>query len=193
MKTDFNKKQKPQSMLLICLVSACLSVTGMANAAEKTEQEVLVNPYKKSFKVDLPKNTHAFYAGVGLSNGFMHFLAEKPTRIGNFYAKIGQFYGGTGVAGQVGYRYPYKLTGVNNNGVYVGAFAGHVADDRKDGKRYNRLGAGIDISYLWFDASRIGALSMGLYFAEPTKEANGERKEIKPKLMASISLAAGLF
>lgn len=157
------------------------------------------NPYEKTYKLELPKDTHPIYLGLGLSNELMHLIAEKPTTYGNFYARIGQFYDGEDVAGQVGYRYPYKLTGKNNNGVYVGAFIGHVEDDRDktnpvaEDQRYNRLGAGMDLSYVWFDTTRVSALSIGLYVPEKKKLYDGTQRQTEPALMFSYSLAAGLF
>lgn len=181
---------------IIFSISSCLlvSVTTNTHAAEQDS-----NKFKKSYKVELPKNTHSVYLGLGLSNELMHAIAEKPTRIGNFYARVGQFYDGEGVAGQVGYRYPYKLTGKNNNGVYVGAFVGHVEDDRDtsnpvaEDQRYNRLGVGADLSYVWFDSTRISALSVGVYVPEKKVLSDGTQRQTEPALMFSYSLAAGLF
>lgn len=183
-----------QHMVFAATTSIALLTSINSHAADADK-----NPYEKSYKVQLPKNTHPIYLGLGLSNELMHAIAEKPTSVGNFYAKVGQFYDGEGVAGQVGYRYPYKLTGKNNNGIYVGAFIGHVENDRDssnpvvEDQRFNRLGAGADLSYLWFDSSRIGALSMGVYVPEKTKLKDGTKRETEPALMFSFSLAAGLF
>lgn len=167
----------------VCSFGAC-SVA--AHAAED-------NPHTDTMKIELPKDAHSIYAGVGLANELMHVILEKPTSYGNFYARIGQFYDGEGVAALAGYRYPYKLTGKANNGVYVGAFAGHVEDDRLNGERYNRLGGGIDLSYLWFDTSRISSVGVGVYGAEAKEDSEGNRRKVEPSIMFSVSLAAGLF
>lgn len=168
-----------------------LSVSGYADDEKDKKTE---NPYKKSHKVSLPKNTHAIYAGVGFANDHLYVMAEKPTSYGNIYAKIGQFIDGNGVAGLAGYRYPYQVFGggKNRNGVYPGIFAGHVEVVNKDGKRYNRLGAGLDISYLWFDATRISSLTLGIYFPEPVIRKD-DKIAMKPKLMIGASLEAGFF
>lgn len=182
------------------LASIVVTCAGMGNAFAEEAKET--NPYAKTYKLDLPKNMHAIYLGAGLSNELIHVIAEKPTRIGNFYARVGQFYDGEDVAGQVGYRYPYKLTKKRNkktrNGVYFGGFIGHVEvdtdpDEVAEDQRYNRLGAGLDLSYLWFDQTRISALSVGVYVPEKQKLLNGTQKQTEPALMFSYSLAAGMF
>lgn len=90
-----------------------------------------------------------------------------PTDYGNLYVKVGGFLDGPKeAAGQIGFRYPYYLTGTDKNGYYFGGFVGHVETKSIDGKKYNRLGAGGELSYVWMDNSRVSAASIGIGFGE---------------------------
>ena len=151
------------------------------------------DPYAKSMKIELPQNTRPIYLGGGLTKELMHGTAVKPTEYGNFYAKVGQFYDGDGVAAQAGYRYPVALSGKDNNGVYLGGFAGHVEAEKDEGKLKNRLGGGLDVSYLWFDASRISSLSVGVYMGETFKDDLGVDRTEKVQAMFSLNLSGGFF
>ncbi len=135
------------------------------------------------------------YAGAGFTTEMLHFNAEVPTGFGNVYAKVGGFFNSddTKVAGLVGFRYPYSLNGTDKNGYYLGAFAGHITESDVDGKSYNRLGAGPEISYVWMDKTRISAASIGVGFGEQKKGANGGRDHSEPVLMVSYSINFGIF
>lgn len=193
------KKIISKRFLIRLLCVPFLLVSTLTQAEEEKK-----NPFEKTMKVKLPKDSHFIYVGAGLTNKLFHVVLEKPTQYGNFYGKVGRFNEGNGVAGQVGYRYPYKFTNKkgrvsdNNNGIYVGLFGGHVMSIRdknikKDDKRFNRLGGGFDISYLWFDKQRISALSLGVFLPEKNKLKNGDEVKVKPELMLGLSLSAGLF
>lgn len=180
----------PSSKLtsVLCVAMLCCAATGQAQADDKSD-----NPYAKTYAVQLPKDAHAIYVGAGLAGSLMHMVVEKPTKYGNFYARIGQFYEGEQAGGQVGYRYPYKFTGKNNNGVYLGVFGGQVESVKLDDERKYRLGGGADISYVGFDASRITSAGVGLYFGEEMTGKKGSKLEPRAAVMFTFSIAAGLF
>lgn len=135
------------------------------------------------------------YAGFGFTTEMVHVNAEVPTGFGNVYAKVGGFLNSdeNNVAALVGFRYPYSLTGEDKNGYYLGAFAGHIEESDVGGKKYNRLGAGPEISYVWADKTRISAASIGIGFGEHKKGSNGERDPSHPVVMVSYTINFGVF
>lgn len=165
---------------------ACLAVTGVAQA------DVIDWLGWDENRPDT-KGLSPVYVGVGFTNALVHANAEVPTPYGNVYAKVGQFYDGQGLAGQVGWRYPYAMTGVDKNGYYLGGFVGHIENDRLDGERYNRLGAGAEVSYVWMNDARAGAASVAIGAGEQTSSKTGEQKFSKPMMVFSITFGIGAF
>lgn len=134
------------------------------------------------------------YAGVGITNDLLHFNAELPTAHGIVYAKAGSFLGGANeAAGQVGFRYPYHLTGTDQNGYYFGGFVGHIESGSIDREDYNRLGAGVDLSYVWLNRSRVSAASIGIGVGERKKGNGGQEDKPEPMVMFGYSFSFGIY
>ncbi len=133
------------------------------------------------------------YVGGGLSNALVYAHAETPTAYGNVYAKAGQFYDGQEVAGQVGWRYPYQYSGSGNNGYFIGGFIGHVESDSLNGELYNRLGAGLELSYLWQNALRAGSASVAVAAGEENTANNGIKTRATPLLIFSVTFGLGVL
>lgn len=133
------------------------------------------------------------YVGGGLSNAFVYVHTETPTPYGNVYAKVGQFYDGDGVAGQVGWRYPYQYSGDGQNGYFLGGFIGHVESDSLNGELYNRLGAGVELSYLWQNALRSGSASLAMAGGEENTANNGSKRRATPMVIFSATFSFGVF
>lgn len=137
------------------------------------------------------KQLRKVYVGVGFKNALVHVQAEAPTPYGIYYGNVGQFLDGQGIAVQAGVRYPYLLTGEDQNGYYVGGFVGHVENDRLDGDRYNRLGAGLEFSYLFLNKNRSSAASVGIGAGIPETGDNGVKKRSKPMAFFSYTFGVG--
>lgn len=133
------------------------------------------------------------YVGGGLSNALVYGHAEAPTKYGNVYVKAGQFYDGEELAGQVGWRYPYQYSGSTRNGYFLGGFIGHVESDSLNGELYNRLGAGLEFSYLWQNAMRAGSVSVAVAAGEEDTANNGIKKRATPMLIFSATFGLGVF
>lgn len=133
------------------------------------------------------------YVGAGLSNALVAAYAETPTAYGNVYVKAGSFYDGDEIAGQVGWRYPYQYSGATNNGYFLGGFIGHVESDSFNGELYNRLGAGLELSYLWQNALRAGSASIAIAGGEESTAANGAKRRTSPMLMFSVTFGFGVL
>jgi hypothetical protein len=133
------------------------------------------------------------YVGAGLSNALVAAHAEAPTKYGNVYAKVGTFYDGEEVAGQVGWRYPYQYSGDTRNGYFLGGFIGHVESDNLNGELYNRLGAGLELSYLWQNALRSGSASVAVAAGEEDTANNGVKKRATPMLIFSVTFGLGVL
>ncbi|XID75699.1 hypothetical protein ACF3NA_03945 [Alkanindiges sp. WGS2144] len=134
------------------------------------------------------------YAGAGVTGQLFHLNAEVPTGYGNVYAKVGGFLDGPKeAAGQVGFRYPYYLTGTDKNGYYFGGFIGHIETRSLDDKKYNRLGAGGELSYVWMNKSRISAASVGIAVGEEKTGRYGTKERAKPMVLASYSFNFGIY
>ncbi len=141
-----------------------------------------------------PKSLSKVYLGGGLANSLIFASAEAPTPYGNVYAHVGQFYKGGGVAGQLGWRYPYAYTGVDKNGYYLGGFVGHIEDGTIDGERYNRLGVGLELSYLTLRKEALNAFGVALVAGEKKQDnAGAVIKRTTPQVMFSANFNVGLF
>ena len=68
-----------------------------------------------------------------------------------------------------------------------------LEDEKDEGELKNRLGGGLDVSYLWFDASRISSLSVGVYMGEVFKDDLGVDRTEKVQAMFSLNLSGGFF
>lgn len=133
------------------------------------------------------------YVGAGMSNKLVHGNAEIITPYGIAYGKLGVFTNGQDLGGQVGFRYPYHLNGTDQNGYYIGAYAGYLENVKIDGEQEQRLGAGVDLSYVLLSKQRLSTLSVGVGAGEKLEGRYGSKKEIVPKLQFSYTLSFGIF
>ena len=150
----------------------------------------------ESFAADEDSSTPMFgkvYAGFGITRDLMHLNAEMPTKWANVYIKGGQFINGSGIAGQVGFRKAYKYTSTDKTGYYFGGFVGHTFPDHLDGDRYNRLGAGGEMSYVWQNASRLNSVSVTLSLTKGETEANGNTLQQDVKIGFGATIQVPLF
>lgn len=135
-----------------------------------------------------------FNVGAGFTQKLLHGNVEWVNPYGIAYAKAGIFLNGDQqVGGQLGFRYPAYLTGIDKNGYYVGVYAGHLDSKNVDNDDEARLGAGIDLAYVKLNADRISTFSVGLGAAEELTDQQGETvEEVKPQIQFSYSLSFGL-
>lgn len=140
------------------------------------------------------QNTGKGYVGFGLSQRLGHVNVEWVSDYGIAYAKAGAFFGGEEDPGaQIGFRYPYHLTGTDANGYYFGVYGGHLDNISLDGKYYQRLGAGIDLAYVLLNKSRISTASVGIGAAEQVVGRFGSKKYMSPQLQLAYSLSFNVF
>ena len=110
-----------------------------------------------------PEPAKAFNVGVGITQELIHLNTEWVNPYGIAYVKGGVFLNDDHKIGaQAGFRYPAYLTGKDNNGYYVGAYAGHIDSRRIDNEYKTRLGAGIDLAYVLLSSERISSFSVGI-------------------------------
>lgn len=137
---------------------------------------------------------HQVYVGIGDTNSLLHFYADAPTRFGHVYAKVGEFFEGKNIAAQVGFRMPYDYENAkNNNGIYFGAYAGHIENSSVGAVRKDRLGAAIEMSYLFLNNTSLTAVSVSLGGAQTEKTGEADQKKITPIIMFGLSWGYGLF
>lgn len=136
----------------------------------------------------------AFNVGFGFTEKLLHVNGEYVVPYGIAYAKAGAYLNGDNTAGaQIGFRYPYFLTGKDKNGYYIGAFAGTIDSKPVDRNFESRLGAGVDLAYVWLNPERISTASIGLVAGEELTAANGDVvAKTEPRLLISYSLSFGL-
>jgi hypothetical protein len=133
------------------------------------------------------------YGGVGFTNNLLHVNAEVPTPYGTVYAKAGGFLNGSGdPAGLIGFRYPYALTGTDLDGYYLGGFAGYVKSDTIGSEKYNRLGAGAELSYVWLNSTRLNAASVGIG-VDQRKTKGKLTQQPKPLVLFSYTFGLGIY
>jgi hypothetical protein len=172
-------------MKKICLLLTVLAANSIIHAEE--------NPYLPEAKLQDAK-VSTWNVGAGFTKKLLHGNVEWVNPYGIAYAKVGAFLNGDNEPGaQVGFRYPYYLTGTDKNGYYIGAYAGHIQTKIINGEEKARLGAGIDLSYVLLDAERISTLSVGIGAGEPLKNSQGETIEkTEPTIQFSYTLSFGL-
>lgn len=139
-------------------------------------------------------NASTWNVGAGVTQKLLHLNGEWVNPYGIAYAKAGAFLNGDKTAGgQVGFRYPYYLTGTDKNGYYIGFYAGHLDSKEVDGDFKSRLGAGVDLAYVWLNSERISTFSVGIGAAEKLTDQNGNvAADTKPQIQFSYSLSFGL-
>lgn len=178
------KQLMTQSKIMLFATGLLVSAAGHAAA---------LNDWLPQPKIDT-KGLKTMYAGVGMTNELVHLNAEFPTGYGSTYVKVGSFLNGADeVAGQIGFRYPYLLTGTDKNGYYFGGFIGHIESKKQDGDEYNRLGFGGELSYVWLNSSRMSAASIALAAGERKKDNSGNREHSTPLVLFSYSFNFGIY
>ena len=170
------------------IIAACIAI-GAVNTTYAALDDYLP-PAKLQEHTDKLKMV---YGGVGMTNRLVHANAELVTPYGIAYGKVGAFLNGEDLGAQAGFRFPYHFTGIDQNGYYVGAFLGHTENTKLDNERIQRLGGGIDLSYVLLNAQRISTASVGLKFSEKLKGRYGSEKSADPELQFSYSLSFGIF
>lgn len=147
------------------------------------------------FEAKIPKGSaRTLNAGFGFTEKMVHVNGEYVVPYGIAYGKVGAFLNGDNTAGaQIGFRYPYFLTGKDKNGYYIGAFAGHIDSKPVNSGFESRLGAGVDLAYVWLNPERISTASIGLVAGEKLTSSNGDvAAKTEPRLQFSYSLSFGL-
>lgn len=219
------KKSKKASIVLHVSASAinafmlvgCLTATSFASAedivAPSTTTETVAPATKSSrmlssagsamdstldyfgFNQTRVDNLHQVYVGLGNTNSLLHAYVDAPTRFGHVYAKVGQFFDGNEIAGQVGFRMPYHYENAkNNNGFYFGAYAGHIEHSSVGlPESKNRLGAALELSYLFLNKTSLTAASISIGGAQTEKTGNADQQNITPIVMFGLSWGYGLF
>lgn len=133
------------------------------------------------------------YGGVGMTNRLAHGNVEVVTPYGIGYGKVGVFTNGQDTGGQVGFRFPYHFTGTDQNGYYVGLYAGHTENAKIDNEQKQRLGVGVDLSYVLLSKERISTVSVGVGASEKLEGRYGAEFKSTPKLQFSYTLSFGIF
>ncbi len=200
------------SALSALLLAGCLTATSLANAEDSSATSDTTEPAAKSkgmmrsagaatldyfgFNHTRVDDLHGVYVGLGSTNSLLHFYADVPTEFGHVYAKVGQFFEGNEIAGQVGFRMPYNYESAkNNNGLYFGAYAGHIENSSigTTNERKNRLGAALEMSYLFLNKTSLTAASVSLGGAQTEETGNANQQKITPMIMFGLSWGYGLF
>lgn len=136
------------------------------------------------------------YIGVGLTNSLIHVYAEAPTRFGHVYVKAGQFFRGSQMVGQLGFRMPYHYKNEkNNDGVYFGAYTGYL-DNTSIGstnERKDRLGAALELSYLRLNKTSLAAASVSIGAVQRSPLGKPDQQNIVPLVMFGLNWGFGSF
>lgn len=135
-----------------------------------------------------------WYVGAGITQKLLHLNAEWVNPYGIVYAKAGAFMGADHQpGGQIGFRTPVHLTAKDNNGYYIGAYAGHIDRHWVDGDDEARLGGGIDLAYVMLSKERSSTFSVGIGAGEKLQDRSGRViAETEPRLQFSYTLSVGL-
>ncbi|CAB1214402.1 hypothetical protein SFB21_1549 [Acinetobacter bouvetii] len=175
-------------MKIITKAYPLLAFFALANVAHAQD-----NPYLPEAKLT-SDSAKTWNVGAGFTQKLLHLNAEWVNPYGIAYAKAGVFYNDDyNVGAQVGFRYPYHLTGTDKNGYYVGVYAGHIDSKRVDDGHKERLGAGVDLAYVLLSKERISSFSVGIGAGEELKDRSGNVvAETEPRLQFSYTLSFGL-
>ena len=175
-------------MKIMNKVFSLLALALLANSASAQDSAFL--PEAKL----ADSSVKALYAGAGFTQKMIHLNAEWANPYGIAYAKAGAFLNGDKTfGGQLGFRYPVHFTGKDQNGYYLGAYAGHI-DSKDTGNEYeSRLGGGVDLAYVMLSPERISTFSVGIGAGEKLTGQDGRTVvETEPKLQFSYTLSIGL-
>lgn len=170
-------------MYKVCaLLTALLMAPSIFAEQVESEQQLVIQDVK------------GWYFGAGITQKLLHVNAEWVNPYGIAYAKGGAFMGADHEpGGQIGFRMPIHRTGKDNNGYYIGAYAGHIDRYWVDGNDEARLGGGIDLAYVMLSQERISTFSVGISAGEELKSSSGTVvAETEPRLQFSYTLSIGL-
>ncbi|MCG2607742.1 hypothetical protein LZZ98_04150 [Acinetobacter sp. SM34] len=175
-------------MKIITKASSLLAFFALANVAYAQD-----NPYLPEAKLT-SDSAKAWNVGAGFTQEMIHANAEWVNPYGIAYAKAGVFIDDDYTpGGQVGFRYPYHLTGKDKNGYYIGVYAGHIESKGVDNDLKARLGAGVDLAYVLLSKERISSFSIGIGAGEELKNSAGNVvAETEPTIQFSYTLSIGL-
>jgi len=137
---------------------------------------------------------HSVYVGGGDTNSLLHAYVEAPTRFGHVYAKVGEFFQGNKVVGQLGFRMPYHYNSEkNNDGVYFGAYAGYVDNTSIGTDRKDRLGAALEMSYLFLNKASLTAISVSIGGAQKFSAGTADQQKVTPLIMFGLDFGLGIY
>lgn len=172
-------------MKIITKAYSLLAFFALANVAYAQD-----NPYLPEAKLT-PESAKAWNVGAGFTQELIHVNAEWVNPYGIAYAKAGVFIDDDYTAGgQVGFRYPYHLTGKDKNGYYVGVYAGHIDSKSVDNELKAQLGAGVDLAYVLLSKERISSFSIGIGAGEELEDRNGNVvAKTEPRIQFSYTLS----
>lgn len=175
-------------MKIITKAYSLLAFFALANVAHAQD-----NPYLPEAKLTLD-SAKTWNVGAGFTQKLLHANAEWVNPYGIAYAKAGVFLNDDKNPGaQVGFRYPYHLTGKDKNGYYIGVYAGHIESKPVDNEYEARLGAGVDLAYVLLSKERISSFSVGIGAGEELEDRNGNVvAETEPRIQFSYTLSIGL-
>lgn len=132
------------------------------------------------------------YVGVGLFNDLLNVNLEYVSEDwGNFMVRVGQFQEiNDGIAGNISWRKPITSDNPNEDGYFIGVFAGQVKGDTPGGEHVHRLGGGGEMGYHWVNDYTRKVFSVGIGVPEPVKR-NGQELEAEPTLFLEFSIGLG--
>lgn len=209
-----NKNQSGLNLKFIRLfLFSALTALGMVNQTCAAEQQAtlessaateskkghFLEQYLPTVKLsgvlsDSKEPLHRIYSGVGFTQRLLHGHVEWVNPYGIGYLKAGIFNNNDRPFGaQVGFRYPYHLTNTDGNGYYIGVYAGHLDNKNLDGEVFQPIGAGLDLSYVMLDRSRISTFSIGLGAAQGKEGKNGTKYATEPQIQFAYSLSLGVY
>jgi hypothetical protein len=137
---------------------------------------------------------HSVYVGAGDTNSLLHFYVEAPTRFGHVYVKAGEFFQGDKVVGQVGFRMPYQYNSEkDNDGIYFGAYAGYLDNTTIGTERKDRLGAALELSYLFLNKTSLTAISVSIGGAQKFSAGTPDQQRITPLVMFGLDFGLGIY
>ena len=164
---------------------AVLTSTGLVHAEE--------NPFKPQPKLKDAK-VSSWNIGAGVTKKLLHANLEWVNPYGIAYAKVGAFVNNDHeFAGQVGFRYPAFLNGVDKNGFYVGVYVPSLKSKKVDNKDEIQYGAGVDLAYVLLTKERISTFSVGVGAGSEIHDSRGKMiEETRPELQFAYTLSFGL-
>lgn len=166
-----------------------LLALSLAAVAAHAADEPLLGSKKAAIKIENPDN---LYVGVGVFNDMLNANLEYVTDEHSYYMlRAGRFHNiGEGFAANLSWRRPLAVEDKLGSGYYIGLFGGQVSGDYLQGKAYQRLGAGAELSYHWV-AEYTRAEAMVGVGAAKAEEEGGKKLPCEPTIFFSFNIALG--